>query len=133
VTENQPEYGPSSGVPGPLRTPSGLSPSGLFPSGPPPRPTYREPHPVRGGPVTAGLAGAGTWLLLFGLLGQSLAGYVWWTFAAGLVAWAVAVALVVAGDRGVAIGIAIAAAVGWGIAATVTAMRWATTADWPLW
>jgi hypothetical protein len=88
---------------------------------------------VRGGPVAAGLAGAGAWLLLFGLLGQSLTGYVWWTVGAGLVAWVVAVALVVAGDRGVAIGIAIAAAVGWGIAAAVTAMHWVTTADWPLW
>lgn len=125
MTDNQPGFGPSSGVP--------RTPSGLFPSGPPPRPTYREPHPVRGGAVAAGFAGAGAWLLLFVLLGRSLVGYVWWTAIAGLVAWIVALALVVAGNRGVATGIAMAVAVGWGVAATATAVRWAGTADWPLW
>jgi hypothetical protein len=123
--DNQSGYGPSSGV--------SRTPSGLFPSGPPPRPTYREPHPVHGSAVAAGFAGAGAWLLLFGLLGRSLVGYVWWTAIAGLVAWAVALALVVAGNRGAAAGIAMAAAVGLGIAAAVTAIRWAGTADWPLW
>jgi hypothetical protein len=124
VTNDQPGYGgPSS-----IRTPSGL-----FPSGSPPRPTYREPHPVSGGAVAAGLAGAGAWLLLFGLLGRSLPGYVWWTVAAGLAAWVVALGLAVAGNRGVATGIAMATAAGWGIAAIVTAVRWAGTGDWPLW
>ncbi|HEX7744736.1 MAG TPA: hypothetical protein VF462_05695 [Micromonosporaceae bacterium] len=109
------------------------APSGLFPSGPPSRPTYREPHPVRGGAVVAGAAGAAAWLLLFGLLGRGLVEYVWWTVAAGLVAWAVALVLAVAGDRGVAAGIGMVTAVGWGIAATASALRWAVTGDWPLW
>lgn len=125
MTENQPGYDPA---PGTYRTPSGL-----FPSGPPARPTYREPHPVLGGAVAAGFAAAGAWLLLFGLLGRSLVAYVWWTAIAGLIAWAVAVALMVAGNRGVAAGVAMATAVGWGIAAAATAMRWAATGDWPLW
>jgi hypothetical protein len=127
VTDNHPEYDGSRGAPS-IRTPSGL-----FPSGPPPRPTYREPHPVRGGSIAAGVIGGAAWMLLFGLLGQSLAGYVWWTVGAGFVAWAVALALAVAGDRGVGSGLAMATAVGWGIAATATVVRWAATADWPLW
>jgi hypothetical protein len=110
-----------------------LYPSGLFPSGPPSRPTYREPHPVRGSAVAAGLAGGATWLLLFGLLGRSLIGYVWWTAVAGVVAWLVALALVVVGNRGAAMGVAMATAAAWGVASTVAAVRWAATGDWPLW
>jgi hypothetical protein len=112
---------------------SQLFPSGLFPSGPPPRPTYREPHAVQGGAVAAGLSGGTAWLLLFGLLGRSLIGYVWWTAVAGLVAWLVALALVVAGNRGVGTGVAMATAAAWGVASTATAVRWAVTGDWPLW
>jgi hypothetical protein len=97
------------------------APSGLFPSGPPRRPTYREPHPIRSGAVAAGAAGGAAWLLLFGLLGQGLVGYLW------------ALVLAVAGDRGVAVGIAMVTSVGWGIAATASAVRWAATGDWPLW
>jgi len=97
-------------------------PSGLFPSGPP-RPTYREPVPVRPGAVTAGAAASAMWMLLFGLLGGSLTGYQWWTFGAGTVAWAVATLLARFGDRGVAVGVAISTGVGVAIAAVTVFAR----------
>ncbi|PZF99515.1 hypothetical protein [Micromonospora deserti] len=109
------------------------TPSGLFPSGPPPRPTYREPHPVTGTGVAAGGAAAAAWLLLFGLLGRSVPEYAWWTVVAGGLAWLTALVLGRFGDRGVATGVAIVTAGGWSIAAAVVAVRWATSGDWPLW
>jgi hypothetical protein len=107
-------------------------PSGLFPTGPA-RPTFREPHPVRGGAVAAGLAAAAAWLLVFGLLAGTLPVYAWYTAFAGGVAWAVAAVLARWGDRGVAAGIAVSTALGLSIAATAVAVRWATASDWPLW
>lgn len=107
-------------------------PSGLFPSRPP-RPTYREPHPVHGAAVAAGGGATILWLLLLGLLGTDLAGYVWWTLIAGLLAWAVALVLARVGDRGVAVGVAAVTAAGWSIAVLVLAARWAATGHWPLW
>lgn len=109
------------------------TPSGLFPAGPPPRPTYREPHPVRAGGLAAGGVGAVAWLLLLGLLGDDLSGYVWWTLLAGALAWVAALVLVKAGDRGVAAAVAVVTAVGWSIAAVAVAVRWGQTGDWPLW
>jgi hypothetical protein len=121
----QPVAGRSGGVPP-------FPPSGLFPTGPS-RPTYREPHPVRGPAVAAGVGGAAVWLLLFGLLARTLPGYAWLTVLAGGIAWVVALLLARYGDRGVAAGIAVSTALGWAIAATAVSVRWATTADWPLW
>ncbi|MER5457927.1 hypothetical protein ABT008_24445 [Micromonospora sp. NPDC002389] len=109
------------------------SPSGLFPSGRPPRPTYREPHPVSGAGVASGAVGALAWLGLFALLGRSLAGYAWWTLLAGGVAWLAALVLVRFGDRGAAAGIAIVTAGGWSIATVAVVTRWAASGDWPLW
>ncbi|ASW58062.1 hypothetical protein CIK06_27450 [Plantactinospora sp. KBS50] len=111
------------------------SPSGLFPSGPglPSRPTYREPHPVRGGAVALGIVVTIAWLLCFGLLGRSLAGYVWWTVLGGGIAWLVAALLTRYGDRGAAAGIAMATSLGWSVAAVVVAVRWGGSGDWPLW
>lgn len=106
--------------------------SGLFPSGPP-RPSYREPHPVRAGGLLAGLAGGASWLLLFALLGRDLSGRVWWVVAAGGVAWLVALGLARYGDRGVAVGVAVATGAGWTVAAGAVALSWAVTGDWPLW
>ncbi|MFK3981810.1 hypothetical protein ACI2K4_15715 [Micromonospora sp. NPDC050397] len=107
------------------------APSGLFPSGPQ-RPTYREPHPVGGGALASGAGAASAWLLLFGLLGDDLRGYVWWTVLAGVVTWLAALLLVRFGDRGVAVGISLATAVAWSIAAAAVAVRW-SGAGWPLW
>ncbi|GGM64482.1 hypothetical protein GCM10011608_57370 [Micromonospora sonchi] len=109
------------------------SPSGLFPSGRPPRPTYREPHQVSGAGVAAGATATLAWLVLFGLLGRSLAGYAWWTLLAGGLAWLAALVLARFGDRGVAAGIAIVTAGGWSVAAAAVATRWAASGDWPLW
>ncbi|MEV1289430.1 hypothetical protein [Micromonospora sp. NPDC049679] len=114
------------------------TPSGLFPSAPslhavPPRPTYREPHPVRPGAIAAGAGATALWLLFFGLLGGSVSGYAWWTLLAGAVAWVVALGLARFGDRGVAAGVAMLTAVGWAIAAIAVAVRWASSGDWPLW
>jgi len=106
--------------------------SGLFPSGPP-RPTYREPHPVRARGVLVGLGAAAGWLLLFGLLGDDLASRMWWTVAAGAAGWLAALALARAGDRGAAVGVAAVTGVGWAVAGGVVAVHWAVTGDWPLW
>jgi hypothetical protein len=108
------------------------SPSGLFP-GAPPRPAYREPHPVRPGPLVAGGAAGVTWLALFGLLATDLAGWAWWTLGAGAAAWVAALLLVRYGDRGVAVGVAAAVGILWAAAGGALALRWAVTGDWPMW
>lgn len=114
--------------------PAPHTPSGLFPAAPPPaRPTYREPHPVRAGGLLAGLGATALWLLVFGLLGRDLRGYVLSTLLAGTAAWLVALLLTRLGDRGVAAGIAMVTGVGWGIAAIALAIRWSSSGDWPLW
>lgn len=139
VAGEPPETGRFRRWPGPAGAPKPgyPTPSGLFPAGPVPtgpgRPTYREPHPVRGGALASGLALTAGWLLFIGLLGRQLAGYVWYTAFAGGVAWLVGLALVRYGDRGAAAGVAIATAVGWSVAAVAVAVRWAQTGDWPLW
>jgi lysylphosphatidylglycerol synthetase-like protein (DUF2156 family) len=106
-------------------------PSGLFPSGPP-RPVFREPHPIRGGAVTLGLVGGALWMMLFGLLASDASGYAWITIIAGIVAWVVALLLARLGDRGAAAGVAMSAAVGLSIAVVVMAARWAG-GNWLLW
>jgi hypothetical protein len=113
---------------------SGLSsraPSGLFPAGSS-RPSYREAHPVRVGAVLAGAGVTAGWLLLFGLLASSARGYVWLTLLATAIAWLTALALLRAGDRGVATGIGLASAFGLAVATVVVIVRWATI-GWPLW
>jgi hypothetical protein len=117
-----------SSAPSPAQQPG----SGLFPAGPP-RPSYREPHPVRGLAVLAGLGGATCWLVLFALLGGDLRGQVWWTVAAGGVAWLAALALARYGDRGVAVGVTVATGVAWAVAGGAVAVHWGFTGDWPLW
>jgi len=113
-------------VPPPVR-PTG----GLFPVGPP-RPIYREVHPVRLGPLAAGAASAALWMLLFGLLATTARGYAWLTFGAGAAAWLGAAVLARFGDRGVAVGVAVSAAVGVAVAGIVVIVRW-VGGDWLLW
>jgi len=94
------------------------TPSGLFPSGPP-RPTYREPHPARGGMIALGAGAGALWMLLFGLVASTGRGYAWWTISAGIAAWLGAFVLARYGDRGVAVGVAASTALGVAIAGAV--------------
>jgi hypothetical protein len=112
---------------GPVRMPSGLFPSG------PPRPTFREPHPVRGAAVAVGFGAGSLWMLLFGVLGHGVRGYAWWTLIAGATGWLVSLALSRFGDRGVAAGIAAAVGLAVAICAIAVGTRWATAAVWPMW
>jgi hypothetical protein len=105
--------------------------SGLFPG--PSRPVYREPHPVTAAPVLSGLGAGLLWFGLFGGLAHGLAAYAWWTIVAAISAWAVAFVLTVLGDRGVAVGVAIASGAGLSIAMAFVGARWIATYDWPLW
>lgn len=107
------------------------APSGLFPG--PSRPTYREPHPVNAGPLLAGVGAGVAWLSLFGALGRDLAGYAWWTILAAVSAWVVALIMTLIGDRGAAVGVALASGLGLSIAMAFVGARWITTQDWPLW
>ncbi len=107
------------------------APSGLFPS-PPPRPTYREPHPVRVGAVLVGAGLTAAWLLVVGLFATSAEAYIWLTLSAAAVAWGSATVLVRLGDRGVATGIALITAVGVAVAMGLVVHEWVTT-GWPLW
>ncbi|MEU8237376.1 hypothetical protein AB0C07_03940 [Actinoplanes missouriensis] len=99
----------------------------------PPRPVYREPHPISAGGVLSGLAAAAVWLIIFGSLGRGLVSYAWWTIGAAVSAWLVALLLTVIGDRGVAVGVSVASGLGLSIAMTFVALRWIGTNDWPLW
>jgi hypothetical protein len=108
------------------------SPSGLFP-GQPLRPIYREPHPVGTGAVLAGIGATAVWFALFGSIGRDLLSYAWWTVVAAITAWAAATVLAILGDRGVAVGVALTSGFGLSIAAGFVAVRWITTADWPMW
>jgi hypothetical protein len=119
---------PPMGRPRPPALPS----SDVF-QGLPPRPVYREPHPVRTGPMFAGLGAAVVWFGLFGTLARDLASYAWWTIVAAITAWVVALVLTVFGDRGVAVGIAFASGFGLSIAMAFVTGRWISTYDWPLW
>ena len=103
------------------------------PVGPPPRPVYREPHPISVAPLLSGIGATLVWFALFGSLGRDLAGYAWWTLTAAISAWVVAVVLAVLGDRGVATGVALVSGLGLSIAAGFVTARWITTNDWPLW
>lgn len=108
-----------------------LSPSGLFPSGPH-RPTFREPHPVRVTSVVIGAAMAFAWQFAVAGFATTLRGLFWRTVTAVLVATAVALLLLRAGDRGAAVGIGLAASVGGSVVAVLVAVRWLTV-GWPLW
>jgi len=97
-----------------------------------PRPTYREPLPVRSPMVTAGGAAGAAWMLLFGLLATTARGYIWLTLISGILAWGAAMILARFGDRGVAVGVALSSGVAVAIAGIVVAYRLAG-GDWILW
>ena len=122
-------------APPPGYLPPGRGPTSPAPffSGLPPRPVYREPHPVGAAQVLSGLAAAAAWLILFGSLGRGLASYAWWTIVAAVSAWLVALVLSVLGDRGVAVGVAVASSLGLSVAMLFVGLRWISTEDWPLW
>lgn len=115
--------------------PPGWLPPNAAPALPslPPRPVYREPHPIRTAPLLSGLGAASLWFALFGSIGRELLSYAWWTVAAAISAWLVAAFLSRFGDRGAAVGVALASGLGLSIAASLVAARWITTNDWPLW
>jgi len=123
---------PPGWLPQAAARPAMPTPSGLFP-GQPPRPTYREPHPIGAGPVLAGMGSAALWFVLFGSLARDLVSYAWWTVVAGITAWVAAAVLAFLGDRGVAVGIALTASLGLSIGTVFVAARWISTNDWPLW
>src|SRR6266545_1629034 len=88
--------------------------------------------PDRPGTPAAGAGSAALWMLLIGLLATNVRGYAWLTFLAGAAAWLTAAVLSRFGDRGVAVGVALSAAVGVAVAGIVVAVRWAG-GDWVLW
>src|SRR5690606_2937157 len=65
----------------------------------PPRPTFREPHPVRAAAVWAGIGAASVWFLIFGLIAWNARSYAWSTIIAGVTAWITAGGLSRAGCR----------------------------------
>jgi hypothetical protein len=75
---------------------------------------------------------AGMWLLVFGLLASSTASYAWLTLAASLVAWGCGFVLMRFGDRGAAVGVALATGIGLAIAGGVVLENWIVE-GWPLW
>jgi hypothetical protein len=96
------------------------------------RPTYREPLPVRGKRVAAGIGAGALWMLLTAVQTGGARGYAWVTIVAGLLGWAVAVLLARFGDRGVAAGVAIACGTGVAVAGLVVALKLAG-GTWLLW
>jgi hypothetical protein len=113
------------------RQPPGRTPSGLFPAQGS-HPVYREPTPVGFGLVLAGFIGGALWMMLFGLLASNARGYIWLTIIAGGLAWVIAVVLARYGDRGVAVGVAVATSFALTVATIVVIARWAGGV-WLLW
>jgi hypothetical protein len=101
----------------------------LFPA----RPVYREPHPIGAVPLLTGMGATLIWFALFGSIGRDLFSYAWWSVAAAVSAWLVALVLTLLGDRGVAVGVAIVSGIGLSVAMGLVANRWITTNDWPMW
>jgi hypothetical protein len=96
------------------------------------RPAYREPLPVVGGKVAVGALFGAMWMLLFALLASGVRGYLWLSLSAGVAVAVASVVLVKFGDRGVAVGAAIASAFGVSVAMLVLILR-AYAGEWLLW
>ncbi len=82
--------------------------------------------------VAAGTGAGLLWILLAGVLAHSARGYVWATVLAGVIGAAVSMVLARFGDRGVAVGVALASGFGVAIAMTVVIARW-LAGQWLLW
>lgn len=111
---------------------------------PPPRsvrPHWREPHPVRVGPVAAGSALCGLWVLVWLLAyakgtGEALptgAGFAWVTLAASTIGAVAAALLARYGDRGAAVGVAAVAGTAAGVTGLSCELYLLLTGDWILW
>ena len=122
---------PPGWLPAPADAHPPVSPP-LFPA-PPARPVYREPHPIHAVPLLCGMGATLIWFALFGSIGRDLVSYAWWTVAAAVSAWLVALVLTFLGDRGVAVGVAIVGGVGLSVAMGFVTARWIATNDWPMW
>jgi hypothetical protein len=122
---------PPGWLPAPADAPPPMPPA-MVPSAPA-RPVYREPHPVGAAPLLTGMGATLVWFALFGSIGRDLFSYAWWTVAAAVSAWIVALVLSVLGDRGVAAGVAIIGGIGLSVAMGFVAARWIGTDDWPMW
>ncbi len=96
------------------------------------RPAYREPYPVRAKALWAGLGAGALWFLTFGAVSWSARSYAWTAVVAGVLAALAAVVLTRFGDRGVAIGVTIATAVGLGVAGIVVT-AYAFGGTWLFW
>lgn len=72
-------------------------------------------------------------MLLVEAQAGSIRGFALLALIAGVVASGIAGMLLKAGDRGVAVGIALTAGLGISIATVVVGVRWMATGDWPLW
>lgn len=84
------------------------------------------------GHVVLGFVVGLLWMALIGAQAISFRGYGWATLVGGLIAGAVAGALVRFGDRGVAVGVAGASGLGIAVAAVMVIVRWSSS-GWPLW
>ena len=122
---------PPGWLPAPADAPPPASAAAL--PGLPARPVYREPHPIGVAPLLSGMGAALIWFALFGSIGRDLVSYAWWTVAAAVSAWLVALVLTLLGDRGVATGVAIISGIGLSVAMGLVATRWIMTNDWPMW
>jgi hypothetical protein len=105
------------------------------------RPHWREPHPVRVGPVAAGSVLSGLWVLLWLLAyarstGETLptgAGFAWVTLAASTIGAVAAALLARYGDRGAAVGVAAVAGTAAGVTGLSCELYLLLTGDWILW
>jgi len=82
--------------------------------------------------VAAGFTAAALWMLLVGLMGDSVRWYGWLSLVAAAVAGAVIGVLARFGDRGAAVGAAVATGLALGVTMIVVAAKW-LGGDWPLW
>ncbi|WP_370467085.1 hypothetical protein, partial [Actinocatenispora comari] len=98
----------------------------------PPRPYYREPHPIRARSVWAGIGSTVVWFGMFAAISWSARAYAWSTLGAAALALLAAIALLRYGDRGVAVGVAATAGCCLGIAGIVVVVS-AFTGHWLLW